>query len=237
MMTTIGSSLPLQTVTIKKRVLFRTASSEAVKELLCFYDKKTTFSEEFRDALQTNNISNALAVSENLLSTFESQDTGSRTARDLADEMYFNCRYLDALLVYHTASNLYKTQTDTLSKKVLCKGVVNCVLGVLNTMKILLRHNENAHLYMENYAIPFTMDILQYVRRLESVGCVFEYRAWLYYYLGWANLQLGRTKDHDDFLLKALQEIETNFLNKNYKKLEVYFLCKKSLSLCGTKTL
>ena len=202
----------------------------ASSELLQFYDKETTFSDSFRDALVSNNIAKALETSQDLLSTMQSQGTGTRTLRDLADAMYFNCRYLDSLLVYHTASQLYKTQTETLSKKLICKGVVNCVLGVLNTMKVLLRHNENAHVYMENYAMPFIQDILQFVHQLEPDSCVFEYRAWLYYYLGWANLQLGKTRQHNDLLRKALEEIEMNSSNEqDYKKLEVYHLCLKSL--------
>jgi len=231
MTTTMGSGFQLHSsTTVKRRTLFRTASSEAVKELLQFYDKETTFSDSFRDALVSNNIDKALETSHDLLSTMQSQGTGTRTLRDLADAMYFNCRYLDSLLVYHTASQLYKTQTETLSKKVLCKGVVNCVLGVLNTIKVLLRHNENAHVYMENYAMPFIQDILKFVQQLEPDSCVFEYCAWLYYYLGWANLQLGRTRQHNELLQKALEEIEMNSTNgQDYKKLEVYQLCLKSL--------
>lgn len=226
----MGSSYPLQQ--LKKRKLYRTASSEAVKELLTYYDKETNFSDEFRDALVGNNVTAALQIAENLLDTLKSRDTASKTVRDLADEMYFNCRYLDALLVYHTSSKLYQSQTETLSNKSICKGVVNCVLGVLNTMKLLLRHNANAHLYMENYSIPFILDILKYVQdELEAKGCVFEYRAWLYYYLGWASLQLGKIEEHDDFVHKGLAELERNYDQDAYQKLEVYNLCKKSLSI------
>ena len=75
------------------------------------------------------------------------------------------------------------------------------------------------------------MDILNFVQQLEAEGCVFEYRAWLYYYLGWANLQLGKIQEHNAFLQKALQEIETNCCHGNYQKLEVYYLCKTSLSI------
>lgn len=162
----------------------------------------------------------------------QSHGTETRTLRDLADEMYFNCRYLDSLLIYHCASKLYQTQTETLGTKLICKGVVNCVLGVLNTMKVLLRHNEKAHVYMENYAMPFIRDILQFVQRLGSKGCVFEYCAWLYYYLGWANLQLGRMKERNELLQKALEEIEANSgKGKDHTQLEIYYLCSKSLGL------
>ena len=93
-------------------------------------------------------------------------------------------------------------------------------------MKLLLRHNSSTHEYMENYIIPFIMDILKYVRQLDTEGRWFEYRAWLCYYIGWANLQLNKVEVHDEILRKAVQEIETHCVHGDYKELEVYQLCK-----------
>lgn len=120
-----------------------------------------------------------------------------------------------------------------MSRLAFCKGVVNSVLGVLNTMKILLNHNDNAELYMTNFTIPLLWEVFYHLQSFDGRGGggrVFEYRAWMYYYLGWATWQLGNNEEHRHLLCKAIKEVELNCpLHDARQKLEIYSLCKKSL--------
>ncbi|XP_078493403.1 uncharacterized protein LOC144748822 [Ciona intestinalis] len=142
-----------------------------------------------------------------------------------ADTIRGEGRDMEAILFYQIAAEFYGNQS-----KAGLVGIVNCVKGIIESIKAMLSRDKGLKPIVRTHVIPLMRDMREMIRRSDDVSeedrCLEE--VWCLHCIGWSEYLVGDQINLESTLVEAIAIMERVF-KERAEKYSVYGSCLNNL--------